>query len=198
VHPPNRLPSFAASARAVLTALLLCAASAASAAIADDDAWRTLHGGAIVLLRHATAPGVGDPQGFMLGDCRTQRNLDAKGRAEATRIGDAFRARGITVDAVLSSQWCRTHETAELAFPGRTKDEPAFNSFFDDAANDATQTAAARALLLGWRGPGVLVVVSHQVNITALTGLFPGSGEGIVVARDGGALKVVGRIDPSR
>lgn len=193
--PPIRLPSFVASARAVLAALLLCAASAA---IADDDAWRTLHGGAIVLLRHATAPGVGDPQGFRLGDCRTQRNLDAKGRAEATRIGDAFRARGITVDAVLSSQWCRTHETAELAFPGRTKAEPAFNSFFDDAANDATQTAAARALLLGWKGPGVLVVVSHQVNITALTGLYPGSGEGIVVARDGGALKVVGRIDPSR
>ncbi len=163
-----------------------------------DAAWAALQKGAIVLFRHATAPGTGDPAGFRLGDCATQRNLDATGRAEAARIGSALRARGVRVDAVLSSQWCRTHETAELAFPGRVKDEPVFNSFYDNAANDPRQTAAARALLLEWTGPGTLVVVSHQVNITALTGIYPASGEGVVLTTDGRELRVVGRIAAAR
>jgi phosphohistidine phosphatase SixA len=131
-----------------------------------------------------------------LGDCTTQRNLDAAGRDQARRIGDAIRAAGVAVGAVLASEWCRTMETAELAFPGRVVAEPAFNSFFADRSTGPAQTAAARAILLGWNAPGALVVGTHQVNITTLTGIVPASGEGVVLRREGDAVVVVGRVRP--
>lgn len=168
----------------------------ASAQVIGTDAWAALQEGSILLLRHANAPGVGDPRGFRLGDCRTQRNLDESGRAQARRIGEQFRQRGVKVGAVMSSQWCRARETAELAFPGSVRDEPSFNSFFGDASAEATQTAEAQATLQRWRGPGVLVVVTHQVNITALTGVVPGSGEGVVLRASGQGLAVVARLHP--
>jgi phosphohistidine phosphatase SixA len=174
--------------------LALMASSASPA-----DAWSDLsRPGAIVLLRHATAPGVGDPAGFKLDVCATQRNLDDKGRAEARKLGEEFRSRKIEVGAVLSSQWCRTRETARLAFGDRVRDEPLFNSSFLAPADiSGAQTARARSLLMRWRGPGTLVVVTHQVNITALTGVNPSSAEGVVLrpASDG-SLKVVGTISP--
>lgn len=176
----------------VLSLLLPCAA-----AQADEAAWKQLHEpGAIILFRHATAPGTGDPAGFVLGDCATQRNLDARGREEARAIGQAFRAKGILVGGVLSSQWCRARETAELAFPGQVKEEPAFNSFFDDRGAGPAATAAARAVLAQWRGAGVLVVVTHQVNITALTGEVPRQGEGILLRMKDGEVEVTGRLSP--
>ncbi|MES2283966.1 MAG: histidine phosphatase family protein [Pseudomonadota bacterium] len=175
-------------------ALSLVALSATAA-----DAWAELQQpGAIVLFRHATAPGVGDPAGFRLNACATQRNLDDTGRAEARRLGEQFRSRKIEVGAVVSSQWCRTRETARLAFGEAVKDEPAFNSTFT-ASGEVTdaQTAQARAILSRWRGPGTLVVVSHQVNITALTGIYPASAQGVVLrpAADD-SLKVVGTVTP--
>jgi hypothetical protein len=105
-----------------------------------------------------------------------------------------MRAAGVTVGAVLASQWCRTMETAELTFPGRVVAELAFNSFFAERSTKQAQTAAARAILLAWNGPGALVVSTHQVNITALTGIVPASGEGVVMRREGTALMVVGHI----
>jgi phosphohistidine phosphatase SixA len=166
-------------------------------AVDDTAAWAALKKpGTIVLFRHATAPGGGDPAGHRLDECSTQRNLDEEGRAQARRIGERFRAQGIKVEAVLHSQWCRTRDTAQLAFPGLPKDAPAFNSFFSDRSNEAAQTAAARQQLLAWRGTGVLVVVTHQVNIASLTGLAPASGEGIVLHKQGRALAVVARITP--
>lgn len=165
-------------------------------AAAEEAAWQALREGGIVLFRHAIAPGGGDPPGFRLGDCATQRNLDDTGRAQARRIGNALRDAGIAVGAVLASEWCRTTETAELAFPGRVQAAPAFNSFFADRGNAAPQTAMARAILLGWPGPGALFVSTHQVNITALTGIVPASGEGVVLRRQDGALVVAGRIRP--
>lgn len=160
--------------------------------------WPALDPDGIVLFRHADAPGTGDPQQFRLGDCSTQRNLSERGRGQARDLGARFRARNVAVGQVLSSQWCRTRDTAELAFPGRVQEAPAFNSFFnEDADQSARQTAAARAALAAWRGPGVLVVVTHQVNITALTGVYPASGEGVVVrAVPAGGLEVVGRLPP--
>ena len=152
----------------------------------------------IVLFRHATAPGIGDPSSFRLNDCPTQRNLDDKGRAEARKLGEQFRSRDIAVGAVLTSQWCRARETAKLAFGDIVKDEPAFNSsFLAPAEISNAQTAQAREVLARWRGPGALVVMSHQVNITALAGVSPSSAEGVVVrpAADGG-LKVLGTIKP--
>ncbi|MGQ2978656.1 MAG: histidine phosphatase family protein [Polaromonas sp.] len=188
----RHLPSLAP----FLGAALLAASASATAA----DAWPDLNQpGAIVLFRHATAPGIGDPDNFKLNECATQRNLDDRGRAEARKLGEQFRSRNITVGAVLSSQWCRTRDTARLAFGAEAvKDEPAFNSFFSRSAGISdSQTAQARAILARWRGPGTLVVVTHQVNITALTGVNPASAEGVVVrpAADG-SLKVIGRVTP--
>jgi hypothetical protein len=167
-----------------------------TAAASEAAAWNALRQGGIVLFRHANAPGGGDPAGMQLGDCATQRNLDEAGRLQARRIGDAFRTRDIAVGRVLTSQWCRTRETAELAFPGQKQDEPAFNSFFDNRGRGPMQTAAARPILLNWRGPGALVVATHQVNIAGLTGITPASGEGVVLRADGNALTIVGRIKP--
>jgi len=153
--------------------------------------------GAIVLFRHATAPGVGDPRGLRIGECSTQRNLDDRGRAEARRIGEAFRRRGIVVSGVLSSRWCRASETAALAFPGRVQLEPAFDSFFSDVNAEPERSARAMSILRQWKGPGALVVVSHQVNIRALTGVSTASAEGLVVRWEAAGdppLRVLGRL----
>jgi phosphohistidine phosphatase SixA len=190
----KRLVQLLVQSFAAALGMAMIASSASSA-----DAWSDLsRPGAIVLMRHATAPGVGDPAGFKLDVCATQRNLDDRGRAEARKLGEQFRSRRIEVGAVLSSQWCRTRETARLAFGDRVRDEPLFNSsFLAPAEISGAQTARARNLLMRWRGPGTLVVVTHQVNITALTGVNPSSAEGVVLrpASDG-SLKVVGTISP--
>jgi phosphohistidine phosphatase SixA len=159
-------------------------------------------GGHIVLFRHANAPGTGDPTQVVIGDCSTQRNLDAVGRAQSVKLGERFRSASVAVGEVWSSQWCRTRDTASLAFgAAKVKDQVAFNSFFGDASTAPTQTAAARRMLLQWHTDNKtkdnLVVVTHQVNITELTTVYPSSGEGVVLKREGNALRVVGRISPN-
>ena len=170
-----------------------CAARAESP---DATVWTALKDGGIVLFRHANAPGVGDPPGMKLGDCKTQRNLDETGRAQARQIGRSFQAKGVSAGRVIASQWCRAMETAELAFPGRVEAEPEFNSFFDDRSKSSAQTERARKILLAWRGPDALVVVTHQVNIQALIGQALSSGEGVVVKAVDTRLVIVGRIKP--
>lgn len=183
--------------RRALCLLALAWLPAASAeGTSEATAWAALREGAIVLFRHAHAPGVGDPLQFRLGDCRTQRNLDDSGRTQARRLGDRLKRESVPVRAVWASQWCRTRETAELAALGPVREVPAFNSFFGERGDEPAQTAAARALLLGWRERGTLVVVTHQVNISALTGQGAASGEGIVLRAEGDSLKLVGRIQP--
>lgn len=187
--------------RRLLFLSLLALTAQAGAQPSEDAAWAALKKpGAMVLFRHALAPGGGDPPGFKVGDCSTQRNLSEEGITQAKRIGQTLRERGVKVQAVWHSAWCRTRDTAQLAFPDlkapSLKAEPAFNSFFADRSLEPAQTAAARELLLKWQGPGTLVVVTHQVNITQLTEIFPQSGEGIVLAREGKQLRVVGRIMP--
>jgi phosphohistidine phosphatase SixA len=192
---PNLIDKQAKRRIGVCVFALLCVFPALAAD--SDSAWNALKKpGAIVIFRHAIAPGGGDPAGHALNDCSTQRNLDEEGRAQARRIGERFREQGVKVDVVLSSQWCRTRETAQLAFPGMQKDAAAFNSFFNDRSNETQQTAAARKQLMAWRGPGALVVVTHQVNITALTGISPASGEGVVLQQQGHKLTVVTRLAP--
>ncbi|EEE47795.2 histidine phosphatase family protein [Roseibium alexandrii] len=161
---------------------------------ADDVAWQALENGRIVLFRHALAPGTGDPANFTLGDCSTQRNLNDKGRADSRAIGQAFQDKGINVGRVLTSQWCRCVETAELAFPGQVEEEPVFNSFFQNRSAGPEQTRAAQRILEQWLGDGALVVITHQVNITALTDIFPQSGEGIVIQINNGEIDVIGRL----
>ncbi len=176
----------------------LAAACWAPPALAD--AWTELaKPGTVVLLRHATAPGVGDPPGFRLYDCGTQRNLDDQGRAEARRIGEMFRARRVEVGGVYMSQWCRAKETAQLAFGANLpREESAFNSFFGRSTSTRdVQTQKARQLIARWKGPGVLVVVTHQVNIQALTGESTLSAGGVVVRPEAdGRLAVVATLDP--
>jgi phosphohistidine phosphatase SixA len=176
--------------------LVLAGEAQAQAQQPDATAWAGLRDGAIVLFRHARAPGNGDPPGYRIGDCKTQRNLDASGREQARRIGEAFRAAQIRPGRVLASQWCRTVETAELAFPGQAVPDSAFNSFYDRPELGALQTAQAKSVLRAWRGPGALIVVTHQVNITALTGVTPADGEGVVVKLAGERIEVLGRIKP--
>jgi phosphohistidine phosphatase SixA len=178
-------------ARLLLTLILF----AAVPAYADEAAaWAALReGGHIILMRHATAPGVGDPSNFRPGDCATQRLLSEAGRAEARAIGAALRQRGVKADRVLTSAWCRCVDTAELMSLGPVEVFEPLNSFFGRGDTAATQTEAVRRLIGDWKGPGTLVLVTHQVNVTALTDVFPASGEMMVLRPD---MLSIGRISP--
>ena len=179
----------------------LIALPAAGLAQADDtDLWRALkEGRAVALMRHAYAPGVGDPENFRLDDCSTQRNLSVEGAIEAQRTGDLFRAHGIEEADVRSSQWCRCLETGEWLKLGPVEAMPALNSFFADRAGAPEQTAAVRDFLATRKSMEPLVLVTHQVNITALTDVTPRSGEIVVITPPedaSGAIGVLGRISP--
>ena len=151
---------------------------------------------AIAIMRHAIAPGTSDPSGFRLGDCSTQRNLDERGREQARKTGDAFRNRGIDFDKVLTSQWCRTRETAELLNVGPVSDAPSLNSFFEDSSTRVRQTRETLELIEGKEGR--LMLVTHQVNISALTGRGTRSGEVLIIRLKDGEAQVIGvvLIDP--
>lgn len=160
-----------------------------------ESLWSVLRSGSqVILLRHAvTEPGIGDPPGFMLGQCSTQRNLSDRGRADAKRLGQAFRAHRIPVQQVLSSRWCRCIDTAQLAF-GQATPDPMLDSMFNDTGN-REKTRAVLAAIGRHTGPGNLVLVTHAANIQALTGVSPASGEMIVVRmQEAGRLGVIGRL----
>ncbi len=166
-------------------------------AVADDDAlWQSLNTpGHFAIMRHALAPGTGDPAEFILGDCRTQRNLSAEGRVQAARIGARFRANGIESAEVFSSQWCRCLETAELLGLGTVVEFPSINSFFRNREYRDPQTSEVKDWLARQTTDTPTILVTHQVNITALTGVFPASGE-LVFVRVGsdGDITVTGTI----
>lgn len=172
--------------------------AAVPSANATEAAWaRLAEGGTTILLRHALAPGTGDPDGFTLEDCSTQRNLSQAGRQQAQKIGARLAARGVVIDKVYSSQWCRCLDTARYAFPRRDITEwPALNSFFADRSTEPGQTAEVIAQIRSHSAFGNQVLITHQVNITALTGIVPRQGEGIIVERDpdGDGIKVVSRL----
>jgi broad specificity phosphatase PhoE len=164
---------------------------------ASEEVWRLLAAdGGAVLLRHAqTVPGIGDPPGFRLDDCATQRNLSEAGRAESRRLGREFDRRGIRIDEVLTSRWCRCVDTARLAFPALEPRlfEP-LNSFFGEAGRSEAQTAQLRAYLAQQPARRRLVMVTHQVNITALTGEPVGMGEALLVGLGDRAGALLGRL----
>jgi broad specificity phosphatase PhoE len=164
---------------------------------AEPAAWSALQaGGVAILLRHAvTEPGVGDPPGYRLDDCATQRNLSAEGRAQAARIGRMLSERAVRVDSVLSSRWCRCLDTARLAFPQHpVATSDALNSFFDDRSTERQQTRAALDRIAAIRAPANEAFVTHHVNILALTGEAVGAGDILVVRNVGGRLQVLGRL----
>lgn len=179
-----------------LALALIFSAVFAFPAAATEVAWaKLLEGGHTILMRHAIAPGIGDPANFKLDDCTTQRNLSDDGRQQAQRIGARLAARAIKVDVVSSSEWCRAKETAKLAFPRATIiEQPALNSFFADPSSKDEQTAAVMKLIEAFVGSGNQIMITHQVNILALTGVSPREGEAIIVdAEPNGAIKVLGR-----
>jgi broad specificity phosphatase PhoE len=185
--------------RALLRAAALGFAVVANAPIAHastDAAWVALRaGGHVLIVRHAqTVPGIGDPPGFRLDDCATQRNLSEAGRAQSKAMGERLAAAGVRVDEVLSSAWCRCLDTARLAFGRASAYEP-LNSFFGGRGAEPRQTAALLERVRAWKGPGTLALVTHQVNVTALTGEVPGMGEALVLAPGGASgFRLVGRI----
>jgi phosphohistidine phosphatase SixA len=180
-----------------LTALLLFAGPVlAGPARADEALWRRLAaGGQVVLLRHATTtPGVGDPTGFRLDDCMTQRNLTEAGREESRRIGAAFKARAIPVERVLSSRWCRCLDTARLAFGSAEPWEP-LSSLFADRTRQAEQTRAFQALAGEKRTGSNTILVTHGANIVAFVGVSPEMAEMVIVTPQGnGTFTVTGRL----
>lgn len=139
--------------------------------------------GHALLLRHAQAPGIGDPADFQLEDCSTQRNLSRQGRQQARLIGDTLRAAGIENAAVYSSRWCRCLETAELLGFGKPQPLPALDSFFRSADPNAKHkaTRAFRQHLAAGRDQAVRIYISHQVNLSALLGGFAASGHGYLI-----------------
>lgn len=183
--------------RAVIAALpgLLIASSGHG----QSQAWASLKtSGHFALIRHALAPGTFDPPGFRLDNCSTQRNLSAEGRAQATRIGDLFRTNGISTTRLYSSQWCRCLETAGLMKLGDVVPQPFLNSFAQNRESAEQQLSALRPWIAGLDLQGPTVFVTHQVVITALSDVFPGSGEIVAMRRDaGGRLTLQGRIATS-
>lgn len=161
----------------------------------DEALWEALRQGrAVALIRHAEAPGVGDPPNFRLDDCATQRNLSEAGRSQARRLGEAFRRYGIDQAIVLTSAWCRARDTATLMELGRPEVAPALASLHGRSEGRRAQVAELKALIGSLPENRALVLVSHQATISALVDVYPASGEVIVVERR--SLQMLGRIPP--
>jgi len=162
----------------------------------EETLWRTLASkGHVALLRHAIAPGTGDPAEFSVGECSTQRNLSTEGRAQAARIGDRFRKNGMDTARVFSSQWCRCLDTAQLLGLGPVEKLPILNSFYQRTERRDPQTRALKEWLTSQELDHPIVLVTHQVNITALTDVYPASGDLVVVRiSEEGEITTIGSI----
>ena len=189
--------------RTLITLMLIVTISASSSVPSAQGnellIWDKLQGknpkGYVLLLRHSLAPGVGDPVNFRLGDCSTQRNLSAEGREDAKEIGAWLSRRQIPIYRVESSRWCRAKETAQLLGLGKVKLNRNLDSLFQEVELEKhPQTIKVRRQIVEHRNKnGLLILVGHYVNIAAITGVGPGSGEGVLVraGRDG-SIKVFG------
>ena len=184
-----------------MTRLLLAVASmaalflSAAPTAADARFARLSEPSVVAIMRHAHAPGTGDPASFTLDNCATQRNLDTRGEAQAREIGAAIRAAGVAVDRVLTSQWCRCRDTARLLDLGPVEELPTLNSFFRNPARADRQTAELRRFLFGLPPGETVILVTHYVNIGTLTGRGVASGEVFLleIGRDG-TISVVDEI----
>jgi phosphohistidine phosphatase SixA len=160
----------------ILVSATCLALPARASALAD-----ALRQGGVLLLRHAsTEPGIGDPGGFRLGQCHTQRNLSEQGRKQSQDIGAWFRKHGLQPTAVRSSQWCRCQDTARLAF-GEYQDWSALNSTFAGQGNHTEQMRVLRTALQQLPAQALEVWVTHQVIVTGLTKAYPAMGEGFAI-----------------
>jgi broad specificity phosphatase PhoE len=164
----------------------------------DADFWQKLRASELfAIMRHAIAPGTGDPAEFNIEDCSTQRNVSEEGRRQAERAGDLFRKNGVRGAAVYSSQWCRCRETARLLGLGPVSELMALNSFFGQYERRPIQTQDLKEWLSAMRSDRPYVLVTHQVNISALLGRGARSGEIIFVRQAGdGKFEIAGSIVP--
>jgi len=175
----------------------------AMAGVASDQAQmleKMKAGGHILMLRHAYAPGTGDPANFLIGDCSTQRNLDDRGRKQASAIGQFLRSNGISAARVYSSQWCRCYETAELLALGSVTELPALNSFYELTQDREPNLKALRNFIAEQPYRGELVIlVTHFVTISAIAAEGVASGEGVLLKlNQDGPYEIVGRLELDR
>ena len=195
----QRLERYTVLNLAVGLALLITFMSSWGSAADQQEERRLLddlkRGNHIALLRHALAPGVGDPEDFKPDDCSTQRNLSSEGKDQAVRIGLKLKQAGILEADVYTSQWCRCLETAELLGLGTPVVLPALNSFFRDYDRKDQHTDELRNWLATQKLENPLILVTHQVNITAFSAIFPDSGEIVLMRREAdGRFQVTGSI----
>ena len=165
-----------------------------NSAFSDDKILKSLkEGKKLIFIRHAIAPGNGDPNNFDINDCSTQRNLDEKGIEESKKIGLFFKNNKIKIDKVLSSQWCRCKDTAKYAFKNfETFD--ALNSFYDEkfAANEAKQIKDLKNYIKNWNSDKNLVLVTHFVVISSILNTGSSSGEIIISDKN---FNIIGSIN---
>ena len=159
-----------------------------------EQHWKSAQeGNKIILIRHSLAPGGGDPAGFKIDDCKTQRNLNKKGINQSKKIGKLFKNNKVLIDQVLSSQWCRCKDTAKYAF-GEYKEFMALNSTFQSPfdMNEGKQLKELYNYVKKWNGNGKnLVLITHYSIITAVTNAVPSSGEIVIADKN---FKVLGSI----
>jgi phosphohistidine phosphatase SixA len=160
--------------------LLVAGAQPALAGVLDD----LTDGQHVLLMRHADAPGIGDPSGYRLDQCATQRNLGEVGRQQSVLIGRWLTAQGVSTPKIFSSVWCRCVDTARLLALGSVTVEPSLNSFFDDMSLANPQTTALQKFItasLKSYPKQPLILVTHHVNIQALTGRVVSVGDMVLV-----------------
>ena len=152
--------------------------------------------GYVLLIRHALAPGFGDPQNFDLNDCSTQRNLDGEGREKAFRIGEKIKAARIKFSKIYSSQWCRCLETAKNMNLGEITVEPGLNSFFQGiVAKDKTLHRLRKRLESVEAKQELVLMITHQVTITAVTGITVSSGGAVAFNTKSGESREIRILD---
>ena len=154
----------------------------------------------VLLMRHADAPGYGDPKGYQLDKCATQRNLGNLGKEQSALIGDWLKSQGITSAKVLSSPWCRCLDTAQLLQKGSVTSTPALGSFFDDMSLEKRQTQELEKLIQSQLNdnPAVpLILVTHHVNIQAFTGKMVDPGDMVLVKIDKNGKHISHQVIPS-
>ena len=177
-----------------LTILFIGLLNFTSNIFADDKILNLLQeGNKIIFIRHAIAPGNGDPENFNIKDCSTQRNLSENGIKQSKKIGLFFKNNKIKIDKVLSSQWCRCKDTAKYAFKNfETFD--ALNSFYDEkfAENETKQIKDLKNYIKNWKSDKNLVLITHFVVISSILNTGSSSGEIIISDKN---LNIIGSIN---
>lgn len=190
------------SALRLLTGLLMAAATLAiTPATASELSEALASPDYILLMRHADAPGVGDPPGYAIGDCSTQRNLGERGKKQAADTGKWLRAEGVTTAVVYTSPWCRCVDTGNLLGFAPAIPDKSLGSFFNDPMQSGQSTTGLRKLVataLKQKGKKALILVTHQVNITDFVGQAVGSGEMILARVDAQGNLLSHRTYPGR